>query len=700
VSAPPDKSGSAAPSREAWYLGALFAAALLYHLYGLTYHWTVGFLSGNEFRQAQTAIISYYIDQQDNFSLLYETPLLGKPWVSNLMEVPFYEWAVVLLSRATGWPHFIAARTISAASFYAMLPAVYLLLGRLAVPKPRRLLVLALVLAAPVYIYYARAFLMDAMALTCSVWFLLGFVRTMDQRSYAWLAVTIVAGTGAALIKSAIFAAWLIPGAGYGAWLLWRDLRAGTGWRVPLRTVLWGAATVVVSLGVLRAWIQYTDPIKDAHPSAWIFSSKVLVQGNWGLFDLKAIFSAEVWRFWMKCWEQAIMSRWLIAAGLALGLVLPTVRWRVLGAGALFFLAQFLFPYAYAYQDYYYYACAIYALAAIGFTLLGLLDTRLPRWLVGLLILVPFAGAVDAYRRDYHREQSAVFSGDLPYTKALRELTPDKSVLVVAGFDWAAMTPYYAQRKALMVRNGLEFDATYLRRAFKDLADENVSALVLSGPLRTNTNFLHLAASRFDLDARAPTFTSATVDVYVARPYAKAVRAGLQDRERYTELTVPAPPEDTGAKGAEVVTPEIAQGALAGITPAPYQMRFFLGGAGRQGRATDSVIVAQPDSDLWLVPPANATEIRWGFGIFPGAYEKAEARSDGVEFCIWVEQPDGQERRIYRRLLDPWEYPADRGDHHVVIPYVPRAGEKLRFSSGPGGSSAYDWSYWTGIEVK
>jgi len=251
------------------------------------------------------------------------------------------------------------------------------------------------------------------------------------------------------------------------------------------------------------------------------------------------------------------------------------------------------------------------------------------------------------------------------------------------------------------VRNGLEFDQKYLRRAFKDLVDEDVSALVLSGPLRTNTDFLHLAASRFDLDARAPTFSSATVDVYVARPYAKAVRAGLQDRERYTELTVPAPPEDTGAKGAEVVTPEIARDVLAAVSPAPYQMRFFLGGAARQGRGPgDFVIVAQPDSDLWLVPPANATEIRWGFGIFPGAYEKPEARTDGVEFSIWVEQPNGQERRIYRCLLDPWLELADRGDHHVVIPYKPQPGEKLRFSSGPGGGAAYDWSYWTGIEVR
>ncbi|MDB6114549.1 MAG: hypothetical protein JWQ62_1494, partial [Lacunisphaera sp.] len=157
---------------------------MLFNIYGVTYHWTMGFMAGHEFRQSQTAITTYYIDQQNNFSLLYETPILGKPWVSILLEVPIYEWSVVLLSRATGLPHVVAARTISAACFYLMLPALYLLLGRCRLPPSRRLLVLALVLCAPVYIFYSRAFLMDAMALMGGVWFLFGFVGVMDERRW------------------------------------------------------------------------------------------------------------------------------------------------------------------------------------------------------------------------------------------------------------------------------------------------------------------------------------------------------------------------------------------------------------------------------------------------------------------------------------------------------------------------------------
>ena len=119
MSAPEAKLG------ESRMLTAVFCVALVVHFFCATYRWKVPFMPGHEFRQAQTAITTYYIDQQDNFSLLYETPILGKPWVSILMEVPVYEWSVVLLSRALNLPHFMAARAVSVTCFYLMLPAIY-----------------------------------------------------------------------------------------------------------------------------------------------------------------------------------------------------------------------------------------------------------------------------------------------------------------------------------------------------------------------------------------------------------------------------------------------------------------------------------------------------------------------------------------------------------------------------------------------
>lgn len=687
--------------RESWLLIGIFAAAFLFHLYGVTYHWTMGFMAGHEFRQAQTAVTAYYIDQQDNFSLLYETPLVGKPWVSILLEVPVYEWSVVLVSRATGMAHVVAARTVTLTCFYLMLPAFYLLLGRMGVPKLRRLLVLALVLTAPVYIYYSRAFLMDSMELMCCVWFLLGFVRTMDERRWSWLALTVAAGTGAALVKSATFAVWLMPAGAYGVWLLWRDIRARTGWAAPLRTLLWGAATVVVALGSLRWWIAYTDPIKAAHASAWIFTSKNVSVGNWGLLDPRPLFSAALWRSLMGCWEQALMSRWLIFLGLAAGLALPSVRWRVLGGGIWFFLAQFLMPFAYAYQDYYFYSCALFLHAALGFALLGLLDSRAPRWICWLLLLVPFVAQATTYWQDYRKVQSIVHRGGFPFDDVLREHTPRNSVIVVAGNDWAAMTPLYSQRKALMIRNGLEYDHAYLERAFHDLAGEDVSALVLIGPLRANRDFINLATARFDMDPSAPTFSyQQYADVYVARLYATGLQRLIRNNPRFPDIRIPESAMDAVMlKGMVNIPPAVARSFFASISPGPFKVNFQFG-VDWLPEGNGSVLSAHPNSDLWLQPPAEATQIKWSYGIFPGAYEKPGAMTNGVEFMIHGEMPDGQSRQIYYRLLDPARNPKDRGDQHEVIPYVPRSGETLRFSTRPNNNSAFDWAYYIRIRVK
>lgn len=686
--------------REFWLLAAVFCAAACFHLYSVTVNWTMPFMSGHEFRQAQTALVTHYIDQQNNFSLIYETPILGKPWVSILLEVPFYEWGVVGLSRLTGWEHVVAARTISLLSFYLALPAFYLLLGRLALPPARRLLVLSLVLVCPVYIYYSRAFLIDATELMCCAWFLLGFVRTMDQRHWGWLALTIVAGTGAALIKSATLAVWLVPGAAYGAWLLWRDLRARTGWRAPLTTLAWGLATVVVALGLLRWWLVYTDAIKAQHPSAWIFTSYNLSQGNWGLFNFASLTSADTWRYLFYCWGQAVMPPWLIGAILIPGLIfLPTVRKPVLGLAGAFLFAQIMFPFAYAYQDYYFYANAVFLIGAFGFLLIGLLDSKLPRPVCWLLMAVPFAGQVATYWTGYRPGQLVVSEGRSTFTEALREFTPPNSVLVIAGADWAAMTPLYSERKALMIRNGLEYDHDYLNRAFADLADEDVAALVVVDKVRTNRPFLEFVARKMDIDISEPIFSHPMGDVYLRRLYSKGALIRLRDSTKYPDLKYSIGALDRAPSGPFAIDPATARTAFPMITPGPYQAQFTFGldVAEYDGR---KVISTHPDSDVWLRPPPAATTINWRFGIMPMAYEKSGDRSDGVEFVVTGTTPDGGSREVFRRLLDPVRQPADRGDQQVEIAYTPREGEVLHFATRPNGHSAYDWCYWVKLEVK
>ncbi|MEO6994165.1 MAG: hypothetical protein ABI273_11075 [Lacunisphaera sp.] len=688
------------PSKqEHFILIGIFCIACVVHFLCTTQNWRSGFMPGHEFRQAQTALVSYYIDKDNNFSPLYETPVLGKPWVSILLEVPFYEWSVVGLSRATGIKQVVAARTISLTCLYLTLPALFLLLGRFALSRPRRLLVLTLILTCPVYIFYSRAFLMESMELMCCGWFLLGFVRTMDERSWAWLALTIIAGTGASLIKSSTFAVWLLPGAGYGCWLLWQSVRKRKGWSATLQIAAWGAATVAIPLAALRWWINLTDPIKAAHASAWIFTSKNLSEGNWGLVNFGARFSYKVWRTLFDRWQDAIMAPWLIGVGLVLALVFSgAARWRVLGMAAVFFLAQIMFPFAYTYQDYYFYACAVFLLAAFGFALNALLDSSMPRWSCWLIIAVPIAAQFSNYWHRYHLAQLSISDGGFSYTRALNDIAPKDGVLVVAGADWGAIIPFYAQRKALMIRNGLEFDPVYLKRAFNDLDGENVCALVLVGPLRYNRPLLEQAAQKFDLDADAPTFSEGTTDVYFSEPYIDGVQNLLRGSNKYPGVIARAH-DSQKPRPTFKVSPGVARSLLANVSPAPFKAHFTYG-VGHIPIDGRDALSFHPDSDLWLHAPAGATVIKWDYEIFSGAYERPGDKTDGVDFIVTGETSDGHRRPIYHRLLDPVKKPGDRGLQQETIPYQPLPGETLVFSSRPNVTSAYDWAYTLKIEVK
>lgn len=685
--------------REHSILVGIFCIACVVHFLCTTQNWRAGFMPGHEFRQAQTAIVSYYIDKDNNFSPLYETPILGKPWVSILLEVPFYEWSVVGLSRATGIRQVVAARTISLTCFYLTLPALYLLLARFALARPRRLLVLTLILTCPVYIFYSRSFLMESMELMCCAWFLLGFVRTMDGRSWAWLALTVIAGTGASLIKSSTYAVWLLPGAGYGFWLLWRSIKDRKGWLATFQTLCWGAATVAIPLAALRWWINLTDPIKAAHASAWIFTSKNLSEGNWGLVNFGARFSRQLWQTLFDRWQDAIMAPWLIGVCLVAGFLFAGAsRWRVFGLAAVFFLAQLMFPFAYAYQDYYYYACALFLLAALGFALNALLDSRLPRWSCWLIVAVPIAAQMFNYWHGYRPSQLLKSDGGFNYTVALNDIAPKDGVLVVAGADWAAMVPFYSQRKALMIRNGLEFDRAYLKRAFDDLDGENVCALVLIGPLRYNRPLLDLAAEKFNLDADSPTFSQGYTDVYFSQPYIEGVQTRLKGSNKYPEVIAKAA-DSKKAKATFRISPEVARSSFANISPAPFKGHFIYGLDHISADGKDAISF-HPETDVWLHAPAKATTIKWDYGIFPGAYERAGDKTDGVEFIVTGETFDGHRRSIFHRLLDPVKRPEDRGLQQETIPYQPLPDETLIFSTRPNLGSAYDWAYCVKIEVK
>jgi hypothetical protein len=272
---------------------------------------------------------------------------------------------------------------------------------------------------------------------------------------------------------------------------------------------------------------------------------------------------------------------------------------------------------------------------------------------------------------------------------------------VVAGADWAAMTPLYAERRALMVRNGLEYDREYLKRAFAELKGEVVSAVVLWHQTRDNRELIDEAGRHYGIDPRQPTFSwEDKVDIYVNPLYARAVQQRLIHDNRYAGIILPESAHQI-TKNTKLLKIDQTEAAVmfTQMTPLPHQVSFDLG-LDWMDVGNRKVLSTHPDTDLWLYPPAGATQVEWTFGIFDSAYTKEGDKSDGVIFMVVGETPDRVARIIYERLLDPLNNEADRGDQHAVIPYTALPGETLRFSTRGNKTRAYDWAYIYAIKVQ
>lgn len=84
----------------------------------------------------------------------------------------------------------------------------------------------------------------------------------------------------------------------------------------------------------------------------------------------------------------------------------------------------------------------------------------------------------------------------------------------------------------------------------------------------------------------------------------------------------------------------------------------------------------------------------------PRAYTDPKNRSNGVEFIIEAEMPDGSCRRLFRRVLDPARSDRDRGVQSAGIAFAPAPGETVVFRTRKNGNGAFDWAFWGRISVR
>ncbi len=670
---------------------AIFLAALALHLglgsVGL--HHTL--LGDHGFRPVQTALSSlFYL--RDGLSLHYRTPVLGPPYEIPL-EFPLFQAAVAGLVKATGLDLDFAGRLVSWAFFLAGLPAAYGLLGRLRVPAAHRLLILAVWLLSPLYLFFSRHFLIESTALTFSLWYLLAFDHFLERpRAGSWLAAA-VCGALAGMVKVTSFVVFLVA----ALLLLLRAAReAGrpAPWRLAGRAVL---ATLVPFVAT-TVWTLQAAAVRQHNPEANFMSS---VFGYWTFGDLALRLSPAFWVRTFDVWSGPILSE----AGVALVALYfcwlrGRYRWAVAGCLAAFLSGQLIFSNLYFVHDYYFYPSGLFLAAALGFFLVELLEhPGLAAGAKALFVVVVLGLQVQAYTRTFFPEQRSNPPVP-PVCGVLQAITRPDELVVVLGYDWDPFVPYYAQRPALMLMKGREHDPASVRRSIERLDRSQVGAVVIAGALWLDGGFVSQAMPSLDLGPRPLLSNRFDLGVWVPRSRQAAIRDAYEpDQHPPFTLSIEEYP-DHGPH--TLLARAIARHrAFERFSPRPIRA------TADQDFTTSSVdnrevLNAPATTEFAMVPPPGARRITAVFGLVEGAYADPAHATDGVEFVIVERRPDGTERDLFRRLLNPRWTLGDRGPRplDLTLP-ADVAGEVIfRTLPGPAGNASYDWAYWGDVTIR
>ncbi|MBI2513707.1 MAG: glycosyltransferase family 39 protein [Opitutae bacterium] len=688
-----------APSRVETCLSlGLFVLALAFHAWGMSVGWESKSLPGVEYRQAQTALSAYWIKQENNFSLAYPTPVLGKPW-SAPMEFPLYQWSVVLAGKATGWGLTKAGRAVSMACFYLTLPAIFLLLGRWRVAPGRRGLVLALLASCPFYIFYARAFLIETMALMFAVWFWVAFERAVKTRRAGWLALAAVAGTGAGLVKVTTFLLYLLPAGAWALARLWRGRRDGR-WRVDLG---WMAAALAPAFAATLWWVGQADAIKALNGLADFLNSVHMRTFNFGNNELRL--SPALWGMKWRIVRDELTWLPFVAACVPVLWVAGRHRWRAVAFCATVFVAPLaVFPILYAYHDYYYVANTVFLMLAIGLVLVGVSETPRWRWLGPGLAALLVAGQAFYYVEHYYPTQAAILSGGNGLTLSLRRLTAPDEVLAIAGQDWNAMTPYYAQRRALMLRGDSEDDPARIERALAALRDETIGALLIAGkPWQEDSRLVESVRTR-GLSAR-PLFVWRDTAIFLRAEREPAAIREMQEG-RLPELDwapgVEPPPAPLAGRWVETDSLSPVRRARLFASMRPMPVRFFTSfEPAREAIANVLSFSAHPRTRLVFRLPRGAHVLRMQVVFNPAAYNPPPGQdaTDGVAIALRALDAADRATTLGERLIDPVRNTADRGPVMLAIPFrLAQDGEvELDIGAGPRGRDTRDWIWIRGL---
>jgi hypothetical protein len=469
-------------AREDWVIAVAFAVALVWSLAMASRGWSHAISDDHGWRQTQTAISAYFI-QQGGPWLAYETPVLGPPWALP-HEFPVYQLVVAGLSRTTGLQLEAAGRTVSLAFFYASLGVAFLLLAELGLRRMHRLLVIALWLPSPVYLFWSRTFMIESTALFFSLVFLTCAARFFSRGRTVDAVLAVAAGATAYAMKPPAVAGFV------GLGCLWWGVQYLRKPRRPLLATILGLLVLVAPIAIGSAWHGYGDSLKQLNPFGWAWTSEA-IRNDWILSAPgtnaslgRRLEPATRDAFWRGALPLSVGHPAVVVLALACCLVARRRRLQcavLVGAAVAHFA---VFAPLHLGHTYYQYGLGLFLVAAVGLAVVALLECNdRRRYLAGVLALLMASTCVDVYWSLYRpvQRRNAYRKGAwfVRLGSALTGFTRPEEVIVGFGLDWNPEVPYYARRRALMWPGWGDWraDSKDVARALEQLEGWRVGAL-------------------------------------------------------------------------------------------------------------------------------------------------------------------------------------------------------------------------------
>ncbi len=463
----------------------LCAVSVVFSAWALHVGWHNGILDVHGWRQSHTAVSVQEMLRGGPF-WLYRTPIFGPPWQWPL-EWPLYQWLVATASRVFDVPIEQVGRAVAVLFFAAALIAFWFVLDVFAVAPRHRPVMIALVCASPLYIFWSRTFMIESTALCAAMWYLAAVhhATALAPRRARWTAVAAaLGGAMAGAIKVTTFTPFFAAAAMIVA-TRWRD----GGSRV--RRILTAAVVLGIPVIATIAWLLFADLQKMSNPLAMQLVWAGERQQRFG-----SLADRLDWRSWSAVLGNALLGRtrhttvaslWVFASAWAALLITRRRLAAALVCAALYLLPIGVFMNLFRVHVYHLYENGFLLLVIVGLAIVACLEGAMLARCAGVAMLATALAAMTTnYLSGYFVDQNAGNMAPTTIGLLANRWTPPDSVLLVYGLRYAPEVPYAASRRAIMDDKNRTVTDPAVRQPLDALErnGERLGAIVVCGEAR------------------------------------------------------------------------------------------------------------------------------------------------------------------------------------------------------------------------